>query len=59
MAKSQSRKRPHDAASPTPAQKISDTPCNGSCGRCQACKDDFFFSAICEEVDPVGDEWLQ
>jgi hypothetical protein len=27
------------------------TACDGNCGRCQACKDDFFFQQICDEVE--------
>ena len=27
------------------------TTCDGNCGRCQSCKDDFFFQQICDEVE--------
>jgi len=27
------------------------TACDGNCGRCQACKDAFFFQQICDEVE--------
>jgi hypothetical protein len=27
------------------------TACDGNCGRCQACKDDFFFQHVCDEVE--------
>jgi len=26
----------------------------GNCGKCQACKDDFFFQQICDEVETKG-----
>jgi hypothetical protein len=27
------------------------TACDGTCGKCQACEDDFFFKQICDEVE--------
>lgn len=27
------------------------TGCDGNCGKCQACEDDFFFKQICDEVE--------
>jgi len=27
------------------------TACDGNCGSCQACEDDFFFKQICDEVE--------
>jgi hypothetical protein len=27
------------------------TVCDGNCGRCQACEDDFFFQQICDEIE--------
>ena len=29
------------------------TACDGTCGKCQACRDDFFFDQICDEVEGV------
>jgi hypothetical protein len=33
------------------ARVAPDWRCDGTCGRCQACKDDFFFQQICDEVE--------
>jgi hypothetical protein len=40
----------HSACAQVEPQKRRAT-CDGTCGRCQACKDDFFFQQICDEVE--------
>ena len=32
------------------------TACDGTCGNCPACKDDFFFQQICDEVEGTYDD---
>jgi hypothetical protein len=37
-------------AAPTRVVLDKRTACDGTCGKCPACKDDFFFQQICDEV---------
>jgi hypothetical protein len=37
--------------SPSQSRVIPGKLCDGTCGRCQACKDDFFFQQVCDEVE--------
>jgi hypothetical protein len=41
----------HGTAAPTRVVPDRRTACDGNCGRCQACQDDFFFQQICDEVE--------
>jgi hypothetical protein len=41
----------HGTAARTRVEPDKRTACNGNCGRCQACQDDFFFQQICDEVE--------
>jgi hypothetical protein len=31
-------------------------PCDGTCGRCQACQDDLFFARVCAQVECEGED---
>ena len=41
----------HGTAARTGVVSDKRTVCDGNCGRCQACQDDFFFQQICDEVE--------
>jgi hypothetical protein len=45
------REMPASLGTATRAGAVPEKSCDGACGRCQACRDDFFFNQVCDEVE--------
>jgi hypothetical protein len=45
------KEMPESHVTTTRAGSVFEKRCDGTGGRCQACRDDFFFDQVCDEVE--------